>query len=161
MITDSIALGFIFHMHFFCINDKKIMRCNRMMQSTTKLRKHEEKYLCAFMHFLFFFTLKNFFCTQMTSNQVNVSKPGKFIRSSLPKKYIIDGKTHIMIISIFVFLLLRAWCREDRLRLRCLKLSKLLNGKDTCNVFKRLDLHTADIFRYESVWHFMLYIYKW
>ena len=145
MITNSIALGFIFHMHFFCINDKKIMRCNRMIRSTTKLRKHVEKYFYAFMHFLFFFTLKNFFCTQMTSNQVNVSKPGKFIRSSLPKKYIIDGNTHVMIIRIFVFISVRAWCREDRLRLRCLKLSKLFNSKDTCNAFKRLDYHDADI----------------
>ena len=80
---------------------KKIMRCNRMMQSTTKLRKHEEKYLCAFMHFLFFFTLKNFFCTQMTSNQVNVSKPGKFIRSSLPKKYIVSTGKRTSWSSVF------------------------------------------------------------
>ena len=145
MITNSIALGFIFHMHFFCINDKKIMRCNRMIRSTTKLRKHVEKYFYAFMHFLFFCTLKNFFCTQMTSNQVNVSKPGKFIRSSLPKKYIVSTGKRTSWSSVFFFFSMQAWCREDRLRLRCLKLSKLFNGKDTCNAFKRLDYHDADI----------------
>ena len=37
---------------------------------------------------------------KMTSNQVNVSKPGKFIRSSLHKKYSNDRKTHIIIIRI-------------------------------------------------------------
>ena len=61
-----------------------VMGCNGLIRPTIKHTKR----VYAFIIYVFLFSDKNVAFTKMTSNQVNVSKPGKFIRSSLHKKYI-------------------------------------------------------------------------